>query len=410
MNSKKPLNILYIQKPAGGGSVIALYEMLRMLNRQYFHPVVLCYENNMFTNTLETLNLPVFYLRQPQVPNNVSTSKAYSKSLWPKWMFTLKGFLFTDFKVAKKISRIIQANEIDIIHHNNDVFLSRQGLLANLNIKKPQLCHYRSLKRYRHDWVNSLIDKILVKHADYNIYISHAVQHHFEKHLGIDKRKGKLVRDIVDQAKFAASPVHVNKLKQEFGFGEQDIIVSNIARITRWKGQDIFIKAFAKASIKVPALKALIVGPYEAGVGDESFYLELQHLVNSLGLQDKVLFTGNRQDVAAIINLSQIIAHTAVEPEPQGLVLIEALFAGKPVIAADAGGAAELVENYISGIKVKPADPDALCAAILQTIEAGYYHNTIHQAKILIELQAEQQMNEIEMVYQLIVKKVRANV
>src|SRR6185295_10342523 len=101
------------------------------------------------------------------------------------------------------------------------------------------------------------------------------------------------------------------------------------------------------------------------GVGSRVYANELRQQVTSLGMKDKVIFTGNRQDIPEIINISDMIVHSSVKPEPQGLVIIEALLCKKKVIAVNTFGSGELISKY-GGIPVKPGDAEALAALLKQ--------------------------------------------
>ena len=59
-----------------------------------------------------------------------------------------------------------------------------------------------------------------------------------------------------------------------------------------------------------------------------------------------------------------MIVHTSTAPEPFGRVIVEGMLAGRPVIASDAGGAAEIVENGDSGLLTPPGDPTLLAGAL----------------------------------------------
>jgi glycosyltransferase involved in cell wall biosynthesis len=83
-----------------------------------------------------------------------------------------------------------------------------------------------------------------------------------------------------------------------------------------------------------------------------------------LGLSQHVIFTGFRSDVAQIMAMSDLIVHSASEPEPFGRVVVEAMLAGRPVVATAAGGVLDIVEDNVTGITVPPKDAVAMARAI----------------------------------------------
>lgn len=117
------------------------------------------------------------------------------------------------------------------------------------------------------------------------------------------------------------------------------------ARITRWKGQEPFIKLIAGLNKDFPLVHGLIVG--EAKPGKERYLKELTEKVAELGLQDRLTFTGHRSDIRDIIGISRIVYSLSEEPEAFGRVSLEALSMGRPVIGYDHGGVAEQLQRML---------------------------------------------------------------
>ena len=399
---KKRPKILYIQKPPGGGSVVALYDMVKILDKEKFEPVILSYELNKYTQVFNELGVKTIFLN---VKKKTGTGVA-AKHKTPLRIFApfrkLKRLIIDDRRKSRQIAGILKENKIDLIHHNNDINDSRQGILANRKLRLPQICHYRSLKPYQKDPINFGVDYFMAKNVNYHIFISHAVATHFTKNLKIKKQKSIVIRDIIDVKKFKPQVKNV-AIQMEFGIQDSDIVISNIGRISRWKGQHIFIKALAEVIKEYPSVKALVVGPSEPGIGDPKYLQELQKLTEDLHLKDQVIFTGNRDDIPGILSISDLVIHSSIEPEPQGLVIVEALFYGKPVIVSNDGGAAELIVNNQGGLKVSPGNPAELTKAILNLIEYyknnEFFINDTPRPLILSEFNPARQIQQIQQIY-----------
>lgn len=130
------------------------------------------------------------------------------------------------------------------------------------------------------------------------------------------------------------------------------IIVGHIGRIVPWKGQREFLLAFAKSCHEQANAHALIVG-----AGDDNIYQqEIVELVATLNLGGRVTFTGHQGNIARCYAVCDIVAHTSVEPEPFGLVITEAMAAGKAVIASSLGAGCEIIEHNVTGLLVDPRD------------------------------------------------------
>ncbi|HEY4803604.1 MAG TPA: glycosyltransferase, partial [Paraburkholderia sp.] len=83
-----------------------------------------------------------------------------------------------------------------------------------------------------------------------------------------------------------------------------------------------------------------------------------------LGVSDRLIFAGFRDDMPAWMKAVDVILHTSTEPEPFGRVIVEGMAAGRPVIASAAGGVTEIVNHGRNGWLVQPGNPAALADAI----------------------------------------------
>ncbi len=139
-----------------------------------------------------------------------------------------------------------------------------------------------------------------------------------------------------------------------------------VGRIMRWKGQDVFLRAFAQAFAS-GAHRAVIVGaPF---FGEEDYERELRALAAELGVAERVDFTGFVEDVPAVLESLDVLVHTSVTPEPFGQVIVEGMAAGVPVVAAGAGGPREIIEDGRTGLLYEPGDSTAL-AEVLRSLAA----------------------------------------
>lgn len=145
-------------------------------------------------------------------------------------------------------------------------------------------------------------------------------------------------------------------LRRDLGFSERPI-VGVFGRLTPWKGQDVVLAAL----VHVPAVDVLFVGdPSE----DPEYAAALERRAAELGLSRRVRFAGFRADVPRLMQAVDLVVHSATAPEPFGRVVVEAMLAGRPVIATGSGGVPEIVEPGVNGWLVAPGDVPALAAAI----------------------------------------------
>lgn len=133
--------------------------------------------------------------------------------------------------------------------------------------------------------------------------------------------------------------------------------VGMVGRLAPWKGQHVFLEAFARA---FPAgdEEAVVVGaPLFGEAGYES---ELRLQCRRLGVHRRVQFRGFCDDVPAELDDLDVLVHASVIPEPFGQVVVEGMSAGLPVVAAGAGGPAEMLVDGRTGFLYPPGDVEGL--------------------------------------------------
>lgn len=134
-----------------------------------------------------------------------------------------------------------------------------------------------------------------------------------------------------------------------------------LGRIAPWKGQDLFLRAFA-AAFPEGEERAVLVGT--AMFGEETYEQDLHVIAASLGIAERVEFRGFREDVWPELASFDVLVHASVIPEPFGTVVLEGMAAGLAVIAADEGGPATVIADGNTGRLFRSRDQDSLCAAM----------------------------------------------
>ena len=146
------------------------------------------------------------------------------------------------------------------------------------------------------------------------------------------------------------------------GLASNRFAVALVGRVSDWKGQDVLVRAIAKPPLVGNGAIALLAG--DAFPGAEAHERRLDSLIARLGVTDRVLRLGFRDDVDTVLGAADALAMPSTRPEPLGLVAMEAAAAALPVIASAHGGATELVRHGQTGLLVPPGDPLALARAL----------------------------------------------
>lgn len=369
----KRSRILYVEKPTFvGGSVISLYELVRGLDANLYEPVVLFYGPNPYRERFRTLGVQVITLdgREPTVPPSAGPQRdiAASLSRYGDWLAdgyrTAKdAYLLVrrDLPLARRLACMMKNEAIDLVHHNNSLCVNRVTVMAAWLAGIPQVCHMRKL-------CGSLsFERYLARLVDAFIYISRAVGVSYQG-LRIQADKGHVVHNPIDVDAFGWAGPAV-ELRAEFGLSDHDRLVSNIGRLDWWKGQDHFVQAMAEVIQSQPNVRALIVGEPDSTFPSQDHYRRVKQLARDLQLSDHVIFTGFRSDIPRVIASSDVVVHSASEPEPFGRVVAEAMAAGRPVVATAAGGVLDVVEDRMTGLLVPPKNAALMAKAIVHLLQ-----------------------------------------
>lgn len=134
-----------------------------------------------------------------------------------------------------------------------------------------------------------------------------------------------------------------------------------VGRLAPWKGQDFFLRSFATAFPHGDE-RAVVVGG--ALFGEDDYARRLPYLAANLGIGDRVAFRGHQRDIWDELSRLDVLVHASVTPEPFGQVVLEGMAAGIPVIAAGAGGPAEILEHDVTGVLYEPRSVHQLAAAM----------------------------------------------
>jgi glycosyltransferase involved in cell wall biosynthesis len=153
-----------------------------------------------------------------------------------------------------------------------------------------------------------------------------------------------------------------------------------VGRLAPWKGQNLFLEAFDSALAGTES-RARIVG--SAMFGEVEYEDSLRRLVSALDLADKVEFVGFSHDIAKELSDADVLVHASLIPEPFGQVIVEGMAAGLPVVAADAGGPAEIIADGVDGLLYPPGDKHALAQHLRRLYEDADLREKLASAAIV---------------------------
>jgi glycosyltransferase involved in cell wall biosynthesis len=198
-------------------------------------------------------------------------------------------------------------------------------------------------------------DCLLVSAATRVVVISNAVEARFG---GLAADRIRVIPNGVDLTAFSAG--NGAAWRSRLGYGDEPVI-GMVAQLIPWKRQEDLLRAAALMADEWPSARFVLAGidPDPRG----RYEAELRRLVEELGLSGRVAFLGFCEDVPGLMAMLDAVVLTSAN-EPFGRVLIEAMAASRPVVAARGGGVGEVVVAEETGLLVPVSDPPALAAAL----------------------------------------------
>ena len=257
------------------------------------------------------------------------------------------------------IGKVVQkARQYDMIYANTQKALV-VGALASFLSRRPLVYHLHDILSTDHFSPTNLKVAVTLANRFASLVIanSKASQDAF---LAAGGRSD--IIDVVyngfDPEVYQFDRTNVSQLKTQLELDGQ-FIVGHFSRLSPWKGQHILIEAITYCPRNVTAI---FVG--DALFGEQEYVEQLHKQVAELGLENRVKFLGFRSDVPQLMAICDLVAHTSIAPEPFGRVIVEAMLSGTPIVAAQSGGAIELIEPGINGFLVPPGQPHKLAEVI----------------------------------------------
>lgn len=176
------------------------------------------------------------------------------------------------------------------------------------------------------------------------------------------KGRVELLRPYPDSAEFdKVDDTARRAIRAELNISPDAFVICVPGRIQSWKGQDTVLEAWRLLSGNENT--AVLFAGECTFASDEPFFKKLQSVAAG---DPRVHFLGFRSDVPVIMKASDIVVHASRNPEPFGIVVPEAMLAGKPILATNHGGPPEVIEHGVTGFLYPHDDPPALAALIQQ--------------------------------------------
>jgi len=254
---------------------------------------------------------------------------------------------------VNSLAKKIRAESVDLVHSNTGVVLG--GAMAAKKGGVPHVWHFREVfSEFSKAW--KLYEPFVIGRSDSIICISEAVRSQFSK--ASAKEKTVIVYDGVTMP--LVEPDSIGNEGQRRGTGFQIVCTGRVNQPV--KGQDVLVSAVRILVDRGIPVKLVLVG--DIFPGKEFLLTELTTQIHELGLNDIVTLTGFVEDVAQVIDDSDLVVVPSTHAEGFGIVVLEAFARGKAVVGSRIGGIPEIIRDGENGLLVDAGDDSALADAI----------------------------------------------
>jgi glycosyltransferase involved in cell wall biosynthesis len=358
------VRVLYVEgNPDGtvGGSYFSLLFLVRGLDRQRYRPIVVFAADNpliprFHEAEIETRIVP------PAQP--VRLPGGLLGRLCARVPNFFRGFVSEPRALAARL----RSEGIGLVHLNNSIMRNHGWMMAALLAGVPCVTHERGIhpsfsKRAR----------LLGRGMRAVICISNAVHQNFLR-CGLGYLRLVTIPNALNPADMVVTRPR-EAILAELGVPEGRLVIGIVGNIRRWKGQEVVVRALARLRDVAPGIVLVLIG--DTAKEDAAYRQHLDEVIRDLELQQLVVVTGYRADVANCVNALDVMVHASTEPEPFGRVLLEGMALRKPLVASRGGAVPEIVVDGDTGLLFEPGDVDGLARAV-----AELAHDPVKRARM----------------------------
>jgi glycosyltransferase involved in cell wall biosynthesis len=353
------MKVMYVDATLGlYGASKMLLALLQNLDPGHVRPYVVL-SNDVDEGDMRLAHT-LHYLRIPTLQYPLAVFRR-SKYLNPAGAAFLLGALV---RSTRLLVRLIRKHRIDLVQTNTSTVLS--GAIAARIAGVPHIYHVHEI----FGALDALIfPPMLDALSDRVVVISDAAARSLLAHRPSLARKLVTIRNGINPAPFRnVTDAQVAHLRQELNLPPGDSVIGMVGRIGTWKGEENLIRVAKLVLNRVERVHFVIAG----GTFDRRDHLldDLRGKIDAEDLAGRVIVTGLRDDIPALMNLFSVLVHLPNKPEPFGLVITEAMASGKPVVVWDTGALPEIVEHGKTGWIAPNGDVEAAADYVVALLTA----------------------------------------
>ena len=331
-----------------------LLQLVKTIDRQRFCPIVVLPDDMLHVGLLsaelskigiEYLHLPLLIVRRRYLQPRALKQLAY-RAVW--------GTL--------AVRRLVRDRNAAVVY--GFTFAVLAAPLAAIFSHRPLVMHAQEVLG-KPDWLRRLLHASFVRPAQTVICIAAAVRNNI---LGDEPSAAAKLRIVHNGLAIRRLPERSSReIRAELGLPEDQPVIGMIGRVSAWKGQSILLQAAALLRDRGVVCHCVAIG----GVfdGDERPRENLLKQRTSLGMEGRFTLIDFRSDAKQLFPAFDIFVLPSVEPEPFGMVLLEAMAFAVPVVASRAGGPLEILNEARTGLFFTPGNPESLAEVLEHLME-----------------------------------------
>jgi len=309
-------------------------------------------------------------------------------------VFEIAGLRWHDLpRMVRQLRRLVRQEEIDVLH----LHMVHATIIGGLAAFLPTRAKVVVSKHYLYSMLSRtalrVVDRFFTNRADAVAAVSKAVADDLERH-GIAAGRDRVIHNGIDLDAFdgrSSKPASVD-------LSESAPLLASFGNLHPRKGHEYAVMAMPDILREHPTARLMLVGE-----GPRHAYLEA--LAKSLGIQASIMMRGFEPNVPALMLSVDVCVHPSLD-EPFGIALLEAMAAGKPVVATSVDGIPEIIEHGANGLLVPPRDPKAIADAVLALLRNEPFRErtgAAGRARVEREFTIQETVRSYEALYEQIV-------
>jgi glycosyltransferase involved in cell wall biosynthesis len=260
-----------------------------------------------------------------------------------------------DWQCSRQLERVLRREKVDLLHaHQADAFL--HGMIARLFYRRPPVLFSAYNRRFSesHSIEQVVMERMLLESRDQIVAASRFIRRSLILDEGLPPERVEVIYNALTPP--TSTAWNAPTLRWEIGVDRDAFLLLQVARFEPSQNHAIAIRALKHLVRKIPEICLALVG-------DGPELETVRGMVRQWGLERHVRFLGPRGDYERLLAAADLVLLTGF-CEVLPAVLIQALFAGRPVVAARAGCIPELLENQVCGLLARPGDAAGLARRI----------------------------------------------